>query len=186
MEFLEVKKLHEGKFISRYDAQYRLNDGTDKKYEFISRKKNIETLKDMHADSPDAVVIIATDESGEHILVNREYRMAVGEWVYNLPAGIIEPGEDPDSAAVRELKEETGLDLCEIEDHLPLSYSAVGFSNESNVCVIGKARGEFAKSTSAEEEIVPGWYDKKQIKQMLNEHRFTARCQAWCYLWSRE
>ena len=47
-------------------------------------------------------------------------------------------------AAKRELKEETGLDLIVIEDKLYDSYSAIGFSNETNAVVIGKACGKFA------------------------------------------
>lgn len=46
-------------------------------------------------------------------------------------------------AAKRELKEETGLDLIVIEDKLYDSYSAIGFSNETNAVVIGKASGDF-------------------------------------------
>ena len=69
---------------------------------------------------------------------------------------------------------------------MALSYSAVGFSNEMNVCIIGKARGEFAPSTSDVEEIEAGWYTKAQIRQLLQTERFAARTQAYCYLWSRE
>ena len=45
--------------------------------------------------------------TGERILLNYEYRLAVGEWVYNYPAGLIDDGETIAEAAVRELKEET-------------------------------------------------------------------------------
>ena len=82
-----------------------------------------------------------TDEADEHILINKEYRMSVGDYVYNFPAGLIDEGETPEVAAKRELKEETGLDLIVIEDKLYDSYSAIGFSNETNQVVIGKAEG---------------------------------------------
>ena len=185
MKFLNIKKLHEGKFIDRYDAQYELEDGSIKNYELISRNRNLQRQDDLPAKNPDAVVIIATDESGERILISREFRMAVGEWVYNFPAGIIEPGEKIEDAAVRELSEETGLELYEMNDFIPLSYSAVGFSNESNVCIVGKARGEFKKSSSLEEEIVPGFFTKKEISEMLKTERFSVRCQTYLYLWSK-
>jgi 8-oxo-dGTP pyrophosphatase MutT (NUDIX family) len=70
----------------------------------------------------------------------------LGNWVYNFPAGLIDPGETPEESAERELKEETGLDLVEITETMPLSYSAVGFSNESNLCLLGVAAGTFRRA----------------------------------------
>ena len=131
------------------------------------------------------MVIIATNESEDKILLNKEFRLAVGEWVYNFPAGLIDKGEAPEEAATRELKEETGLDLYEITDFIGQSYSAVGFSNEINVCVVGKARGEFRKSDSDVEEIEPDWYTKEEVRELLKNYKFAARTQSYCYLWSR-
>lgn len=186
MEFKGIQKKETGKFITRYDIAYETVDKKEKIYEIISRKKDIQTIESLHGDSPDSVVIIATDESGERILVNKEFRMAVGDWVYNFPAGLIDPGETPEQSAKRELWEETGLELYEIEDFIGPSYSAVGFSNEINVCIVGKARGAFHKSTSTVEEIEPGWYTKAEMRELLKTQRFAARTQAYCYVWSRE
>ena len=111
--------------------------------------------------------------------------MAVGDWVYNFPAGLIDPGEEPKQSAKRELWEETGLELYQIEDELGPSYSAVGFSNEVNVCIVGRARGQFHESTSTVEEIEADWFTKEQVRDLLKNNRFAARTQAYCYLWSR-
>lgn len=186
MQYKGITKKEEGKFITRYDVEYETVDGQRKIYEMISRSREISDYAALHGKAADAVVIIATDESGERILLNKEFRMAVGEWVVNFPAGLIDPGEEPKQSAVRELMEETGLELYEIDDMIGTSYSAVGFSNETNVCIVGKARGEFAESTSAFEEIIPGWYTKAEVRELLKEYRFAARTQAYCYVWSRE
>lgn len=186
MVFKGIQKKEEGKFITRYDITYETIDKQEKVYEIISRKKNLETLETLHSEKPDAVVIIVTNETGEKILINKEFRLAVGDWVYNFPAGLIDPGEEPEQSAVRELWEETGLELYEIDDFIGMSYSAVGFSNETNVCVVGKARGEFRESTSTVEEIEAGWYTKEEIRELLKAKRFAARTQAYCYVWSKE
>lgn len=186
MEFKGIRKKEEGKFITRYDLTYETVDKKEKIYEIISRKKNLMNIDEIHGKEPDAVVIIATNETGDKLLVDREFRLAVGDWVYNFPAGLIDPGERPEESAVRELREETGLELYEINDLIGPSYSAVGFSNEINVCVVGKARGEFHESTSTLEEITPGWYTKEEIRELLKTEKFAARTQAYCYLWSRE
>ena len=184
MEYQGIRKVHEGKFITRYDVDYITAEGNPKTYEMISRNRNIQTLDDLQNRKPNAVVMILTDESGELILVNREYRMAMAQWIYNFPAGLIDPGESPEESARRELWEETGLRIVRIDDILDNSYSAVGFSNERNVCVFGVAEGEFRKSTSDTEEITPGWYTKEEIKQLLRTEPFAARTQAYCYAWA--
>ena len=82
-------------------------------------------------------------------------------------------------------REETGLDLIVIEDKLYDSYSAIGFSNETNAVVIGKACGKFAPSTSTFEEISAAWYSKQEVKELLKDKHFAARTQAFCYMWAR-
>lgn len=185
MKYKGIQKKEEGKFITRYDITYETVDGIEKVYEIISRNKNLSNYEDLHNGIPDAVVIIATDQNDEKILLNKEFRMAVGDWVYNFPAGLIDPGENPKDSAVRELWEETGLELYEIDDMIGISYSAVGFSNETNVCIVGKARGEIRPSTSTVEEIEAGWYSKAEIRELLKTQCFAARTQAYCYVWSR-
>ena len=184
MKYQGIRKIHEGRFITRYDVDYVTAEGNPKTYEMISRDGNIQSLEDLQNKTPNAVVMILTDESGELILVNREYRMAMAQWIYNFPAGLIDPGESAEESAKRELWEETGLRLMRIDDVLDNSYSAVGFSNERNVCVFGVAEGEFHKSTSDAEEITPGWYTKEEIKQLLRTEPFAARTQAYCYAWA--
>lgn len=186
MKFIGIKKVHEGRFITRYDVEYETNDGQKKIYEIISRDKNLKTLEDLNNPSADSVILILTDRANEKILLCREYRMAMGRWIYNFPAGLIDEGEDVAQAAARELKEETGLDLVEVEDIQDFSYSAIGFSNERNVCLFGKAAGTITESDSSLEEIEAGWYTRSEIRELLKKEFFAARTQAYLYLWSRE
>ena len=160
MKYEGIKKINDGRFISRYDVTYTTEDDKTKVYEMISRNKDITSIGELRNEAPDGVVIVVTDESGERILINKEYRMAVGDYVYNFPAGLI-------------------------EDTLYDSYSAIGFSNETNQVVIGKASGTFAKSTSTVEEISAAWYTKAEVRELLKNNRFAARTQAFCYMWSK-
>ncbi len=185
MQYQGIRKIHEGKFITRYDLDYLTREGHVKTYEIISRNQNMQTLEDVQNKKADSVVMILTDESGERILVCREYRMAMAQWIYNFPAGLIDPGETAVESAKRELREETGLEIVQIDDVLDNSYSAIGFANERNVCVFGKAKGTFRESTSDAEEIVPAWYTKAEISELLKTQPFAARTQAYCYAWAR-
>ena len=185
MKFKGIKKVHEGRFITAYNAEYETSLGNTKIYEMVSRDKNIISLEDLKREKCDAVVLIITSTDGEKILISKEFRMAVGGFAYNFPAGLIDEGETPEEAAARELWEETGLKLVSIDEVLPISFSGVGVTNEKSCCVIGKAEGEFAPSTSDEEEIEARWYTKTEIKELLKETNFAARTQAYCYWWAK-
>lgn len=186
MEFRKLEKKMDSRFIARYDITYETVDGQEKVYEMISRDHNITKFSELHDRPVDAVVLIMHDETKQKILLNKEFRLAVGEWVYNFPAGLIDEGEVPQESAKRELKEETGLDLVRVTDTIGESYSAVGFSNEKNMCIVGVAQGEFMPSDSTVEEIEAGWYTKQEVRELLKTQRFAARTQAYCYVWSQE
>ena len=115
MKFIGIKKVHEGRFITSYNAEYETDLGNRKIYEMVSRDKNITDLDGIKREKCDAVVLIITSTDGNKILLNREFRMAVGGFAYNFPAGLIDEGETPDVAAARELWEENGLKLVSID-----------------------------------------------------------------------
>ena len=75
-----------------------------------------------------AVVIVPLSDQGEVVLV-RQYRKAVENVTWELPAGTLEEGEEPLACAVRELKEETGLGAREWRRVVDF-YSSPGFCTE--------------------------------------------------------
>lgn len=77
---------------------------------------------------PGAVAIVAVTAENEIILV-RQYRYPVKEVLYEIPAGKLEKGEEPDSSARRELEEETGF-AARQWGKMGSFYTAPGFSNE--------------------------------------------------------
>jgi 8-oxo-dGTP pyrophosphatase MutT (NUDIX family) len=63
---------------------------------------------------PGGAAIVAVDAS-ERVCLLRQYRPAGGGWVWELPAGRLEPGEPPESTARRELREEAGCEAAQWE-----------------------------------------------------------------------
>ncbi|WP_034448893.1 NUDIX hydrolase [Butyrivibrio sp. AE2032] len=186
MKFIGIKKVHEGRFITSYEAEYETELGNRKIYEMSSRDKNITSLEDLQRQKCDAVILIVTSADGNKILLNKEYRMAVGDFAYNFPAGLIDEGETIEVAAARELWEETGLKLVKIDEILPMSYSGVGLTNEKSSVVIGTAEGDFAPSTSDEEELEARWYTKEEVRELIKTStNFAARTQSYCYMWAK-
>ncbi|MCD6278500.1 MAG: NUDIX hydrolase [Desulfurococcales archaeon] len=83
-----------------------------------------------------AVAIVPLLSSRE-ILLLRQFRAPVGKWVYEVPAGMMEEGEDVATAAKRELIEETGYEAESIE-RLVSVYTAPGYSDEVLHIVVAK------------------------------------------------
>jgi ADP-ribose pyrophosphatase len=88
-------------------------------------------------ERPDAAIIFPVTPEGEVVLV-RQYRPPLGRLELGLPAGLVEPGEEPEVAAHRELSEETGYGGGEWE---PLGSVASSPSLKDNWAYLYLARG---------------------------------------------
>ena len=77
---------------------------------------------------PGAVALLPLVDDGRVCLV-QNYRVSVGQTLIELPAGTLEPGEDPAEAARRELAEETGYRAARVE-HLATFYMSPGILDE--------------------------------------------------------
>lgn len=77
---------------------------------------------------PGAVAVVPVLPDGSIVLI-RNHRVAVDEWLWELCAGKLEPGEPPADAARRELEEETGFACASIEK-LGEFYTSPGFADE--------------------------------------------------------
>ncbi|WP_081832595.1 NUDIX hydrolase [Oribacterium sp. P6A1] len=183
MQFKGIKQIEKGNFINRYDILYESNDHKEKTYEIVSRNPNITSLEELSDWSSKTVCIIGLSRNHNRILLNKEYQMAVGDWVYNFPSGLIDEGETPTEAAKRELMEETGLRFVKRIVRLKSSFNSVGLSNESTSCVIAIVDGDIQESNSSFEEIEAVWLSKNDVKELLKTSKMSARAQLFCFLW---
>lgn len=117
-----------------------------------------------HLLRPDYVLILAEDEKGR-ILLERQYRRGVDEFVYELPAGWIDEGETPIVAAKRELKEETGSE-GEGDSTIEI-YPQPGFSSmKAHVAMLRVIQqGEHAQDT--DEHISHEWVERPRLDEMI-------------------
>ena len=128
-------------------------------------------------------VMVMVNKKGTDLVAVQERRK--GSWDGLIfPGGHLERGESFACAAVREVKEETGLDLAEIIRVLPPAYSAVGLSNEQCICVFGVAEGEIAPCRETGEEITARWYSRRELREMLKSCTFGSWAQAYSYMWT--
>jgi ADP-ribose pyrophosphatase len=105
-----------------------------------------------------AVIPFLGDPAGDdpQILLIRQYRYATDGFIYEIPAGRLEPGEPPAECAVRELREETGC-TAEKMEHLYTMYTTPGFTDEKIHLFVatGLVRGESALEADEFVEVVP-------------------------------
>jgi ADP-ribose pyrophosphatase len=112
-------------------------------------RQDIETVT-----HPGAVGVAALDENGD-LLIVRQYRHACGDWLAEIPAGRVEPGENRLAAAMRELEEETGHRAASWE-LLVEFFAAPGFCSEFLSLYLARGLvhvGPDAKSADHDEEL---------------------------------
>ena len=183
MKLKNLEKIHEGKYLTYYVADYELNNGAIKSYEFISRDKNL-SLETFGKNIPAGVGMVPFSEDDKYVLLQKELRLACNRWVYNFPAGLIDKGETPSEAAKRELKEETGVELVRVDAELSPSYASQGTSDELMVIVICHAKGKIKESCFVEEEIKANWYSKQDVKKLLDDGEYmSVRTQMFLWQW---
>lgn len=186
MKLIDLKKIHKGKFLSYYEAIYENENHHQKRYEFISRNPSL-TKETFGNNKPAGVGMVCFSMDKKKVLLEAEFRLACNRFVYNFPAGLIDEGETPAEAAKREIKEETGVEIKEIIKELSPSYASQGTSDELMVIVIAKCEGEIAKSCYEDEEIVAKWYDKEEVRKLLDEGAYmSVRTQMFLYQWVNE
>jgi ADP-ribose pyrophosphatase len=111
---VEQNTVYQGKLLHVREDTVRLPDGAMSRREYI-----------VH---PGAAMVVAMPDEGS-VIMERQYRYPVRAHMYELPAGKIDPGEDPLDTAKRELLEETGYRAAQWR-HLVTTYPVVGYSDE--------------------------------------------------------
>ena len=116
---LASKELYSGKIITLNRDMVRFPDGTEQEFD-IAR----------HSGAS-AVLPFLNDPAGDEpqILLLRQFRYASGGYLFEIPAGRLDPGESPETCAARELKEETGCSAEKIE-RLTSVLTTPGFTDE--------------------------------------------------------
>lgn len=118
-------------------------------------------------EHPGSIVVLAVDDSGRipRVLLERQYRHAAGARLWELPAGSLDPGEDPLAAARRELLEETGYTARKWRKALYF-YVSPGFLTESMQVYLATDLNKGAARPEEDERIAVRFFPLKQALRM--------------------
>ena len=168
-----VKTLVETKFVGLYDVKYN-NKNNDERHWMVASRKGEKELSEIYLenkeDKIDAVVICALHKDENKLVLIKQFRVPINNFIYELPAGLVDNDEDIKTAAARELKEETGLNLIQINkvNSKDKVYLSPGMTDESVAFIYclcdGKISQEFLEDN---EEIEALLISKEQAKEIL-------------------
>ena len=170
------------RFLNLFCMDVRHRNGEASEYYVASRAKSVTDLKAVtHRNEPDGVSIYSVyGEQKDRVVLVRQYRYPLGDYVYEFPAGLVEPGEAMTDAAVREFHEETGLHLKVIpadDMYTKPRFTTVGMTDEACGMVYGYASGvQDNRFEESSEDIHVVLADKKEVRRILKEENVAMMC----------
>ena len=177
-----ITKKTENPFVNLYELDRESKTGQKGKYYVASRAKSEKDLKLVTGkNSPDGVVIYSLyGEKQDKVILIRQYRYSLNDFVYEFPAGLVEDGEPYKEAAIREMKEETGLEFTPLTVNSAYekpAFTTVGLTDESCAIVFGTSTGEISKEFQEDtEEIEVVLADREEVRRILKEEKVAIMC----------
>ncbi len=177
----KIKQVTQNRFLNHFEVEAIHRDGSVSPYYAASRAKDISQLKAVtHENKPDGVVLYGVyGEEKDKVVLLRQYRYPLGDYCYEFPAGLVEPGEDMLDAAVREMYEETGLTFQpkEAGSYSRPFFTTIGMTDESCGTVFGYCSGEpTSRHQEASEDIQVIIADRAECKRILKEENVAIMC----------
>lgn len=116
---------------------------------------------------PGSVVVLPVLPSGKILLI-QQYRHATRQYLWELVAGRMDPGENPQQAAARELIEETGYRAKKFKVFLDV-FPTPGFLEERMFILLAQGLTAGQAEPEEDEKIVSYAYNRKQLEEMIRK-----------------
>ena len=177
----KVVKQTDNRFLNMYELEVAHRDGKTSPYYMASRKEDPAKIKAVTKDNnPNGVIMYGIyGEQKDKVVLVRQYRYPIGSYVYEFPAGLVEPGENLIEAGVREMYEETGLTFSPVEAgcYMKPFFTTVGMTDESCGTVFGYCSGQPTNShQESSEDIQVIIADQDECRRILKEENVAIMC----------
>ena len=148
---ISSERVFDGRVFSVRRDRVRYGDGAEHRLDIVEHRGSL--------------AILATPAPAELILV-RQYRHPAGRFLWELPAGTVEPGEDPAAGAARELREETGYSAGRLTS-IGTTFMTPGFCEERMHFFHAEDLVPGAQSLDEDERIEVGSFPLERAWRML-------------------
>ena len=177
----EITQVTHNRFLNHYQLEAIHRDGSVSPYYVASRAKDASKLKAVtHENPPDGVALYGVyGEEKDRVVLIRQYRYPLGDYVYEFPAGLVEPGENMLEAAIREMREETGLTFFpkDAGSYSRPFFTTIGMTDESCGTVYGYCSGNPTSChQEASEDIQVILADRAECRRILKEENVAIMC----------
>lgn len=178
----KVTKQTQNRFLNMYHVEANNRLGKNVDYYVASRAASIDELKlTVKENKPDGVIIFSLyGEKKDHVILIRQYRYTIDQYIYEFPAGLVDAGENYKMACVREMKEETGLEFHPLqvdEMYEKAFYTTIGMTDESCSMVYGYAEGVVSQDNLEENETIEVVIaDRQEVRRILREEQVALPC----------
>ena len=176
-----VKKQTNNRFLNMYELEVAHRDGKTAPYYMASRVEDPEKTKAVTGrNEPNGVIMYGVfGENKDKVVLVRQYRYPIGGYVYEFPAGLVEPGEELTDAGVREMFEETGLTFTPVDAgcYMKPFFTTVGMTDESCGTVFGYCSGTPTNTNQeSSEDIQVVIADREECRRILKEENVAIMC----------
>ena len=180
-EIKSIQQKTHNRYLNYYELEAVHRDGSVSPYYMASRAKDANHLKAVTRENkPDGVILYGVyGEAKNRVVLIRQYRYPLGDYVYEFPAGLVEEGEEMGAAGVREMYEETGLTFTPVDAgcYSRPFFTTVGMTDESCGMVFGYCSGTPTSiHEEASEEIQVILADRGEAKRILREENVAIMC----------
>ncbi len=177
-----VKKITDCRYLNLFSIDYKDRKDKEKQWVFASRSEKSNPLEQDYT-KPDAVVIVPYHTQAEKLVIIKEFRVALGDYQFGFPAGLIDRGESIEQAGTRELFEETGLNLTKVIKKSPAVFSSSGMTDESISLLYVECEGlATSRFNEASEDIETIMLSRNKAKEMVSDNNIKLDLKLWIVL----
>ena len=178
---LGVKRQTNNRFLNLYELDATFRNGSRAPYYVASRREDPDAIKAVtHDNHPDGVILYGVyGEEKDKVVLIRQFRYPINDYVYEFPAGLVEPGEDMLDAGVREMQEETGLHFRPVDAgaYSRPFFTTIGMTDESCGTVYGYCSGTpSVAGQEGTEDIQVVLADREECRRILREENVAIMC----------